>query len=364
MRTLIVFLATCLVAGTAYAYDLIAIDDQERENLGIATAVVKSSPEIKSLGLPALVVVPNDQLHIISSKQSGLVKQLFVVEGDPVTQGQELVKIQSSDFLELQRDYLQLYSRYSLSKISLDRAREAYKEGIISEGKKLALESEYYQLSAARDEKREALKLSGLLQEEINNLEKSKAMVSDFTVCSPIDGVVLNQFVSAGERIDAATAIYKVGKLKPLWIEIHVPLPVIKNTKPGNAVYIPEHDIKGTITTIGKQVHDADQGILVRAVVNEGSDFLRPGQFIQVQIVTNGHDMPYVEVSSNALVYTANRAFVFVEKPGGFQPVEVSVVSTSGPYSIVSGDIPAGTSVAIAGTSALKAIMMGIGGEG
>lgn len=364
MRIFIALVAALLVCRAAYPYDLITIDNQERQNLGIQTAMVKASSSVKSLALPALVVVPNDQLHIISSKQSGLVKQLFVVEGDPVTVGQELVTIQSSDFLELQRDYLQLYSRYSLSKISLDRARQAFREGIISEGKKLATETEYDELSAARDEKREALKLSGLSQEDINNLEKSKSLVSNFTVRSPIDGVVLNQYVSAGERIDAAMAIYKVGKLDPLWIEIHVPLTAIKNTKTGNAVYLPEHGIKGTIITIGKQVHDADQGILVRAVVNEGAGYLRPGQFVQAQIETDSNEMPYVEVNSNALVYSENRAYVFVEKPGGFLPVEVSVVSVSGPYSIVSGDLPAGASVAVSGTSALKAIMIGIGGEG
>lgn len=363
MRALILIIAVLLLQPV-YSRDVIVIDKQERNNLGIEVATVKPSSGVKSLGLPALIIVPNDQLHIISSKQSGLVKQLFVVEGDQVTTGQELVTIQSSDFLELQRDYLQLYSRYNLSRISLERAREAFREGIISEEKKLNIESEYFELSAARDEKRETLKLSGLSSEEITSLEKSKTLVSEFTVCSPIDGVILNQFVSAGERIDAATAIYKVGKLKPLWIEIHVPLPVIKQTRTGNEVYISEHDIKGTIITIGKQVHDADQGILVRAVVEEGAEYLRPGQFVQAQIVTDKGNASYIEIDSNALVYTENRAFVFVERDAGFQPVEVAVVAGTGNKTVITGELQAGERVAVSGTSGLKAIMMGFGGEG
>lgn len=366
MQHLIKILFIAIITLPCFAADnTIHLDKQQRDNLGITTTAITHATSIKSMGLPAMTVVPNEQLHIISSQQSGLVKQLFVVEGDSVTTGQELVKIQSSDFLELQRDYLQLFSRFNLSRTSYERARTAFKDGVLSEEKMLSMQSDYYELSAARDEKREALKLSGLSQEEINELEKSKTLVSDFIIRSPIDGVILNQFVSAGERIDAATAIYKVGKLKPLWVEIHVPLTVIKNTKPGNAVYIPEYDIEGRIITIGKQVHDADQGILVRAVINDGAEMLRPGQFVQVQIMTDSNDSSsYFEINSNAIVYSGNKTYVFVEKPEGFQPIEISVISHTGSSSIVSGNLQADYKIVISGTSALKAIMTGIGGEG
>lgn len=368
MRNCIYILAAILLSRAVYPADIITLDKQQRDNLGITTAAVRSASAVKSMVLPALIVVPNGQLHIISSQQSGLIKQLYVVEGDPVTSGQELVRIQSSGFLELQRDYLQLLSRFSLAQTNYNRARAAFREGVISEEKLLSMQSEFNELSAARDQNRETLKLSGLSKEELDNLEKSRALIRDFIVRSPIDGTVLEQHVSAGERIDAATAIYKVGKLAPLWAEIHVPLTVIKNTRTGNAIYIPEYNIKGTIITIGKQVHEMDQGILVRAVINEGAELLRPGQFVQAQITTdsNGSDnnSPYFEIDNSAIIYTENTAYVFVEKPDGFQPVEVSVISRSGANTVISGDLQRDSIVVVTGTSALKAIMLGIGGEG
>ena len=365
MRTCIHIIALLLISRAAYSSDFIVLDNQQRDNLGITTAAVKPSSAIKSMVLPALIVVPNGQLHVISSQQSGLITQLYVVEGDSVSTGQELVRIQSSGFLALQRDYLQLLSRFNLSKTGYNRARSAFREGVISEEKLLGMQSEFNELSAARDQKRGALILSGMSQEEIDTLEKSKTLVSDFIIRSPIDGIILEQHVSAGERIDAATAIYKVGNLVPLWAEIHVPLTVIENTKTGNPIYIPEYNIEGTIITIGKQVHDVDQGILVRAVINEGAELLRPGQFVQAQITTESNsNASFFEVDSNAIIYTENRAFVFVEKPDGFQPTEVSVIAHTGPNTIVSGSLQMDANIVITGTSALKAIMLGIGGEG
>ena len=364
MRTFINILAAFLISRAAYPTDIIAMDKQQRDNLGINTAAIKSSSGVKSMVLPAMIVVPNGQLYIISSQQSGLIKKLYVVEGDTVISGQDLVSIQSSDFLELQRDYLQLLSRYNLSETNYNRARSALRDGVISEEKMLGIQSEYNELSAARNQKREALLLAGLSQEGISDLEKSKTLVSDFIIRSPIDGVILEQHVSAGERIDAATAIYKVGKLKPLWAEIHVPLTVIKNTQVGNTIYIPEYNIEGTIITIGKQIHERDQGIMVRALINDGAELLRPSQFVQVQIMTESKNSSYFEVDNNSIIYTENRAFVFVEKPDGFQPVAVSVVSHAGSNTVVSGDLQLDSHVVVTGTSALKAIMLGMGGEG
>lgn len=365
MRSILTFILFGLLPLVVHAYEFIALDRQQSANLGIQTSSVKPATAAMGMKLPALVVVPNEQLHIISSQQAGLIKQLLVVEGDIVHAGQELVNIQSSEFLELQRDYLQLLSRFRLSEINYNRAKAGFKDGVISEQIMLSAQSEYEELSASRNLKRETLKLLGITQEAVNELERSKNMVSDFTITSPIDGVVLEQLASAGARIDAATAIYKVGRLDPIWIEIHVPLTVIKNTLVGDSIFVPEYDKKGEIITIGQQIHEADQGILVRAVMDNSDGQLRPGQFVQAQILTSKSSAAgYFEINSNAVVHAGNKTLVFVQMPDGFQPVEVSVISVSGQTAIISGEIVEDSDIAISGTSALKAIMMGMGGEG
>ncbi len=364
MHTGFVFLIALLLSQSVNSAELIALSPQQRDNLGIHTATLKPSSDVKSMSLPALTVVPNDQLHIISTQQSGLITQLYVVEGNEVAMGQDLLKVQSSDYLELQRDYLQLLSRFNLVENSYNKARTALNEGIMSEEKLLGIQSEFNELLAARNQKREALKLSGLTPEELNELEKTRMLVSDFIIRSPIEGVVLEQLASAGERVDAATPIYKVGKLKPLWIEIHVPLPLIKNSQIGNAIHVPEYGVDGKIITIGKQIHDADQGIMIRAVVDEGAEKLRPGQFVQAQIMTeNGGSSVYFEADKNALIYTGNKSYVFVKRDNGFQPVEVTVISRTGNSAVISGNLDEDAKIAVTGTSALKAIMTGMGGE-
>jgi membrane fusion protein, heavy metal efflux system len=185
-------------------------------------------------------------------------------------------------------------------------------------------------------------------------------------VHAPIAGVVLEQMVSTGQAVAAAAPLYRVAELQPLWVEVHVPVDRVDALKVGGRVLLPAIDTQGEIITIGRMVHEADQGVLVRAEVTEGTERLRPSQFVEVQLTSTAEETGW-RVPAGAVVRNAGAAYLFVAREGGFAALPVTVLAEeerSAVVASVSGGDPADAlgpqdRVAVSGVVALKAAWLG-----
>ena len=65
------------------------------------------------------------------------------------------------------------------------------------------------------------------------NLISSRKLDSALVVSAPFNGVVLEQMATAGNRVVAADPLYSIASLKPLWLEIHVPLEQVADIHTG-----------------------------------------------------------------------------------------------------------------------------------
>ena len=139
--------ALFLLAGVASAAPPIPLSPQQRDSLGIEVAAPQTVDVKHSIALPARVAVPNAQLQVVTAPQAGLVEVLLVAEGEPVHKGQPLVRVQSPDLLDLQGDYLETLSRYSLADSNYRRDRQLHDEGIIAERRLLEARSAFMAVS-------------------------------------------------------------------------------------------------------------------------------------------------------------------------------------------------------------------------
>ena len=199
---------------------------------------------------------------------------------------------------------------------------------------------------------RQSLALAGMDEQALAELAKRRKLSGSLLVRSPLDGVVLEQLATPGQRLEMADPLYKVGRLSPLWLEIHVPLEKLGATAPGSLVR--SNSVSARVITVGRMVHGADQGVLVRAEVTDGAQRLRPGQFVQANL--QGPDRADLyRVPRTALVRSGKASYVFVETADGFsaEPVEVKAEETN--HIIIGGSFAADAKVAVSGTAALKA---------
>jgi len=298
----------------------------------------------------------------VSTPLAAMVEQTFVGVGDSVEKGQVLATLQSPALAEAQRGLLQTHTQSQLAKENLARDEQLWKEGIISGSRLRATQSQQREAEAAMAERIQSLRLSGMSDNAIDQLQSGNKLSSVLSIASPIEGVILEKTASSGQRLDAAIPLFKVAKLEPLALEIQVPLLSARDLKIGSQVTIPAFEAKGKLTAIGRSLSGGNQTILVRALIHEGASNLRPGQFVEVTIATQSGTSSQWNIPNSALARLNNQTVLFIKTPSGFRTEAVTVVHEGSQNSVVSGALKGDEQIAVQGVSALKSSAMGIGG--
>ncbi|MGV8933024.1 MAG: efflux RND transporter periplasmic adaptor subunit [Gallionellaceae bacterium] len=348
--------------SNAFASEDVELSPKQKQSLGIATASLppKSSGELA--GIPAQVVIPANQLFVVSTPLSAMVEQTLVDVGDRVRKGQPLARLQSPALAEAQRGFLQASTQEQLAKGTLNRDEQLWKEGIIAESRLFSARSLYIEASAALAEKRHMLLLAGMTTDNIAGLKSGENLGSVLTIRSPIDGVILEKSVSAGQRLESATPLFNVARLQPLGLEMQLPLASSHVIRMGAVVRIPAYSAQGKITAIGQSLSDSNQTILLRALINKGTKNLRAGQFVEVSIATSFSSRTQWNVPNTALARIGGKVIIFVETTKGFHAVSVIVLHEGEKSTLLTAKLGGDEKIAIHGVSTLKASLMGIGG--
>ncbi len=358
------FLLALCISQNASASDELALNPKQIQALGITTAALPSKQSGDISGLPAQVVIPPNQLFIISTPLPAMVEQTLVGVGDSVRKGQPIARLQSPALAEAQRDLLQASVQSQLAKENLSRDESLWKDGIIAESRYRATKGAALEAQAALSERKQMLHLVGMTDAAIAKLQSGNNLSSLLIMTSPIDGVVLEKSADAGQRLDAAVPIFKIARLNQLALEIQAPLAYIRNPKIGAKITVPAYAASGRLTAIGGSLSGANQTILLRAMIQQGAENLRPGQFVEASISISANGGAQWNIPNSAISRIAGKTVVFVETPKGFRAQTINVLNEGAQNSVISGDLKGDEKIAVRGVSTLKSSAMGIGGMG
>ena len=344
-------------ARAANPADFIALAPAQAKALGVETRPLAAADTGSAAGLPAKVVVPVEQMRVVAAPLAGLLTQVGAVAGQTVKKGQMLARLASPGLLQVQRDYLQAKQQADLAQRSLARDEQLFKEGIIAEARLQASRASQAQAAVAARELQAELRIAGATA-------GGGSLTPEVAVSAPLDGVVLEASAAVGSRVEAATALFTVAQLNPLWLEIQAPAALAGNLKEGAAVRIAGSEASGKLINVGRQIRPGSQTVTLRARMDAGLDSLHPGQMVEATVAaapqagaTAGKGATY-RIPQAAVVRQAGQAWVFVQTAGarpGFQATPVSVAGNAGPDVLVSGSaLAANAAVAVKGVSALK----------
>lgn len=349
-------------AKNAFAANDLTLTPKQIQSLGISTASLPSQDSGEMPGMPAQVVIPGNQLFIVSTPLPAMVEQTLVGVGDHVHKGQTLARLQSPALAEAQRSLLQASTQEQLAKGNFTRDEQLWKDGIIAESRYRSAQSQYIEAGAALAERKQMLLLAGMSANAIARLQSGEMLNSLLAITAPIDGVVLEKSASAGQRLDSATPLFKIARLQPLGLEIQAPLQSTHGLRVGAAVSIAAYGAKGKLTAIGQSLSDSNQTILLRALIYQGAQNLRPGQHVDVSIATGTGTAAQWNIPNAALARIGGNALIFIETPRGFRAQTVTVLHEGAQDSLITGKLSGTEKIAIRGVSTLKSKLMGIGG--
>lgn len=332
--------------GAAWAADAeIAVTRAQVVALGLQSQLIKPGASTTGPRYPATVLVPSSQQRVVAAPLPALVEALRVSVGDTVRAGQVIAVLRSAQAQELQHDVHVSRSNAALASATLARDEQLFKEGLIASSRIEASRAQAGLAGEQRDERELALRQAG------GSASKEGGGI---TLTAPISGVVLERQVVVGQRVDAATAVYRLAVLAPLWLEMQVPAKEASSALIGDAVSVTDSEARGRVIAVGHAVDAASQTVLVRAEMSPPLADLRPGQGVEAQLerVVPG----LARVPSAALVNDAGMTIVFVETGSGrYRAVPVTAVTSAGGASSVRG-LPEGSKVVVQGMASLKSL--------
>ena len=346
----------------SFADDIIPLSAKQITALGISTVPLPNKQQGEISGLPALVVIPSNQLYVISAPLAAMIEETLVGVGDTVKKGQVIARLQSPALAEVQRGLLQASVQNQLARANLLRDESLYKEGIISESRYRNTQGLALETQAALAERHQMLRASGMSDSAIAQLQSGNSLNSLLILTSPADGVVLEKSASSGQRLDAAAPLFKIANPASLALEIQAPLAVTRDLKIGAAISLPTQAASGKLTAIGRSLTGTNQTILLRGVILQGAENLRPGQYVEAAISTVVNSGAQWEIPNSAISRIEGRSVIFAKTPQGFRALSIRILNEGAQNSLVSGPLKGDEIIAVHGVSSLKSSLTGVGG--
>jgi membrane fusion protein, multidrug efflux system len=270
-------------------------EEEAAPNVEVEVATVAQSPIrqiVQATG--TLNALPNQDVQV-SALVAGRILNLSVVEGDKVSKGQEIARLDASTYQDQLR---QAEATLENAKQNETRLSRLFERGI-----------------AAGKEKEDAHRDLLIAQ---SAYDTAKIQVARTRVTSPISGVVVKRFINVGEQVDgtASQPIFEIGNFDPIELTATLQASLVQYIHEGENADL-KVDAFGNTTFPAKVVAllpkiDAATNSVTARIQTPNSDHkLRGGMFATASIVAAVHQNA-LNIPASALVVANNEPRVFV----------------------------------------------------
>lgn len=203
---------------------------------------------------------------------TGLVRGIYFEEGQHVTKGQLLMRIEDS---ELRAQLSQSEARFQLAELNLQRAEKLRETRSNTEADVDRARSEF---ASAR-----------------SDLELIRVRLDRAEVKAPFEGVVGARTLSPGDYVNPQASLTTIDDLSRLKIEFQVPERFLAKVKPGTAFAVNLRSeetakgaparVAGTVYFVSAVIDRSTRSSQVKGYLSERLPQLRPGMFANVELV-------------------------------------------------------------------------------
>ncbi|RBN51482.1 efflux RND transporter periplasmic adaptor subunit [Flavobacterium psychrolimnae] len=273
--------------------------------------------------------VPPQNRAKVNTFMGGYVKSTTLLVGNKVTKGQALLTLQNTEFLDIQKDYMEVAEQLNFLKSEYDRQKTLYDEKITSQKNYLKAESDYRRAKAMHQSLRAKLMLLNI---NPRNVEKG-ILTSTITIFSPITGDIVIMNANVGMYVAPSDVILEIVDTDHLHLELAVFEKDILNVKIGQKIHfkVPEASkdvFNAEVHLVGKSIEGNDRTINIHGHLDDNiKQKLLTGMFVEAEIIIDSKKG--LAIPSEALVTENNKNFVLLldnEKNGySFKKVSVTV---------------------------------------
>jgi len=291
---------------------------------------------------PAIVRDDLTLSEAVYSPVEGLVKHLFVKEGDPVSKGQKLALIYSPEIRKLIADIKLANVKVKNLKAVYEREKQLYEKKVIPYGRYFQAKINYENAVGELNAMEESLKAYGEIENGLLVLK------------SHIDGYIANQGVILGDSVDLNKRIFKIHSHHVLWVVAFVPVvdTLLFKKKLKVTVISPLGKTTGIVDFVSHKVDPQTKRNEVRIIADNSNETLKPNMYVDVYLTERTKKGLFIP--EKAVVIKDGRFFVFVKEGDTVHPQEVELGEKYDGYFELKDGISPGQEIITGGVSFLK----------
>ena len=310
------------------------------------TTVIKQSPAKSNAVLTASGYVVAQREASVSSKGTGVLEYLGVVEGDKVKRGQIIAKLDDRDIvaqLDQAKSNLQLYqAQFKETENNYNREKELFDRGLSSQQDLDQAESNYKTLLANIDIAKAGIRVA-------------EVALENMIIRAPFDGTVLTKNAEVGEIVapfSASTtsraAVVTIADMTSLMVETDVSESNIEKIKQDSDCEIvldayPDKSYQGYVFKVVPTADRSKATVLVKVGFKNYDSRVLPEMSAKVSFLSekkegDENQLPVLTIPLSAVDEVNGKKIVYLVKDGKAFQKEISTGRLLGNYvEIVSG---------------------------
>jgi Cu(I)/Ag(I) efflux system membrane fusion protein len=292
-----------------------------QQNLGVRFSRVERITLASQIDASGLLSLNDRDVAVVQARAAGFVERVWpIAPGDKVKAGDPLMEILTPEWAAAQHEFL-----------AITKSGDA----------DLA--------EAARDR----MRLLGIGEAQIHELETTDVVRPRFIVRAPISGIVQTLDARAGMTVMSGQTLLRINGLSVVWLEVAVPDSLAASVHAGDEVEVrlvdaPATPLVGHVGAILPVLNETTRTLRVRVELANPQGTLRAGQSAQVTL-KSASKVSALAVATEAVIRTGKRALVMLAEPGGFRPQEVSLGQEVGDRTVISSGLTEGQQVVASG---------------
>ncbi len=333
-------------AKNSNSASLFTIPPEQMSHVQLLT--VQPTTLTRTLRLTGAVAYNSFRTTPVITQVSGLVSRILVVPGKKVTRGESMMYVASPDYSQLRTNYLKAKEAYVLAQKANARARDLYQHQAIAEQNVEQADAAEVQAGGDLAAAQAALKVMGIIDPD--DLVKAPASF-EVPVKAPIDGLVVEQDVSAGQLIQpGATQCFMISDISTVWVLVNVYQKDLPYISVGDAVTIqtdayPEV-FHGRIAYVAASLDPSTRTLQARIETNNPGEKLKKDMYV-VATVDAGTILHAIALPDAAVLRDSeNQPFVYVaESSNQFGRRSVTLGESINGQTQITGGLKAGDHV-------------------
>lgn len=323
---------------------LVTVTKEQFKSAGMATGNPVEQDFDVTIKATGKIDVPPQNRAKVTTFVPGYIKSTKLLVGNKVTKGQALLTLENTEFLDIQKEYLEVAEQINYLKSEYERQKTLYDEKITSQKNYLKAESEYRRAKAMYQSLNAKLKLLNINPAAV---EKGN-LTSVITIFAPISGDIVVMNANLGMYAGTGDVLLEIIETDHLHLELNVFEKDILQVKEGEQIKfkVPEasnETFKAEVHLVGKSIEGNDRTINVHGHLEENvKQQLITGMFVEANIIVSTKKGLAIPVE--ALIKEGNQNFVLLlnsnnDSKYAFKKVSVKIGEVNDQYvELISND--------------------------